>query len=105
MDIKPYERYKTDIAPEEEKKKQLENYTDFQKAVLQSLENYTAPKKPVKWFLGKDKEAKMVGLETLHNVLRPTEMAIKTFLPATDSQTGRNHLIIILINLYVSLEV
>ena len=89
MDIKPYERYKTDIAPEEEKKKQLENYTDFQKAVLQSLENWTAPKKPVKWFLGKDKEAKMVGLETLHNVLRPTEMAIKTFLPATDSQTGK----------------
>jgi hypothetical protein len=89
MDIKPYERYKTDIAPEEEKKKQLENYTDFQKAVLQSLENYTAPKKPVKWFFGKDKDAKMVGLETLQNVLRPTEMAVKTFLPATDSQTGK----------------
>jgi len=89
MDIKPYERYKTDIAPEEEKKKQLENYTDFQKAVLQSLENYTAPKKPVKWFFGKDKDAKMVGLKTLQNVLRPTEMAVKTFLPATDSQTGK----------------
>ena len=31
----------------------------------------------------------MVGLETLQNVLRPTEMAVKTFLPATDSQTGK----------------
>ena len=68
MDIKPYERYKTDIAPQEEKKKELENYNDFQKAVLQSLESWTAPKKPVKWFFGKDKDAKLVGLETLMNV-------------------------------------
>ena len=86
MDIKPYERYKTDIAPEEEKKKELENYTDFQKAVLQSLENYTAPKKPVKWFFGKDDDAKLVGLETLMNVLKPTETAIRTFLPSKDGK-------------------
>jgi len=86
MDIKPYERYKTDIAPQEEKKKELENYNDFQKAVLQSLESWTAPKKPVKWFFGKDKDAKLVGLETLMNVLKPTESAIKTFLPSKDGK-------------------
>ena len=86
MSIKPYERYKQDIAPQEEKKKELENYTDFQKAVLQSLENYTAPKKPVKWFFGKDKDAKMVGVKTLMNVLSPRRTLVKTLLPSKDGK-------------------
>ena len=50
---------------------------------------------------GKDKGAKLVGLETLMNVLKPTESAIKTVFAGKD---GKNH-IIILISSYVSLKV
>ena len=89
MAIKPYERYKVDVAPEKEKKKQLENYTDFQKAVLSALEEYTEPKKPVKYFFGLDDAAKQVGVTTLSNILNPTKYLAQTLLPAKDSRTGK----------------
>ena len=64
-----YERYKKDIATPEKKKNNIENYTDFQQAVLQALEKQTEPKKPVKWFFGKDKGD--VGALTLATTLSP----------------------------------
>ena len=63
-----YERYKKDTTPEKEKNN-IEDYNDFQKAVLQYLENQTEPKKPVKWFFGKDKGD--VGALTLATTLSP----------------------------------
>ena len=45
-----YERYKKDTS-----KDNLKDYTDFQKAMLGALDQMTEPKKPVKWFFGKDK--------------------------------------------------
>ena len=62
-DIKPYERYKKDQSLQPKKKKNIENYTDFQKALLAAIESQTEPKKPVKWFFGKDE--KDVGWSTL----------------------------------------
>ena len=43
-----YERYKKDVASK--KPDTIKDYTDFQQAVLQALENTTEPKKPVKWW-------------------------------------------------------
>ena len=48
-DIKPYERYKKDRSTQP-KKHNIENYSDFQKALLSAVEKQTAPQKPVKWF-------------------------------------------------------
>ena len=62
-DIKPYERYKKDTSLQPKKKKNIENYSDFQKALLYAIESQTEPKKPVKWFFGKDE--KDVGWSTL----------------------------------------
>ena len=42
-----YERYKKDT-----RKDNLKDYTDFQKAMLNALDQMTAPKKPVKWTMG-----------------------------------------------------
>ena len=89
MAIKPYERYKIDVAPEKEKEKELEKYTDFQKAVLASLEKYSAPKKPVRYIWGIDDDAQEVGPTTLSTILRPSEYLARTLLPATDSKTGK----------------
>ena len=50
----PYERYKKDRSTKP-KKQNIENYSDFQKALLSAIESQTEPKKPVKWFFGKDK--------------------------------------------------
>jgi len=61
-DIKPYERYKKDKR-NQPKKHNIDNYTDFQKALLAAIESQTEPKKPVKWFFGKDKDD--VGASTL----------------------------------------
>ena len=61
-DIKPYERYKKDKR-NQPKKHNIDNYTDFQKALLAAIESQTEPKKPVKWFFGKDE--KDVGWSTL----------------------------------------
>ncbi len=61
-DIKPYERYKKDKR-NQPKKHNIDNYTDFQKALLRAVEKHTAPKKPVKWFFGKDEDD--VGASTL----------------------------------------
>jgi len=63
-----YERYKKDTTPAKEKNN-IEDYNDFQKAVLQYLENQTEPKKPVKWFFGLDKGD--VGGLTLATTLSP----------------------------------
>ena len=60
-----YERYKKDTS-----KDNLKDYSDFQKAMLSALEQYTEPKKPVKWFFGKDKGG--VGALTLATTLSPT---------------------------------
>jgi len=62
-----YERYKKDTASKEVDT--IKDYTDFQKAVLQYLEKQTEPKKPVKWFFGKDKGD--VGGLTLATTLSP----------------------------------
>ena len=59
----PYERYKKDRSTSPKKKKNIENYSDFQKALLYAIERQTEPKKPVKWFFGKDKDD--VGWSTL----------------------------------------
>ena len=58
----PYERYKKDRSTKP-KKQNIENYSDFQKALLSAIENQTTPKKPVKWFFGKDKDD--VGWSTI----------------------------------------
>ena len=50
-----YERYRKDRR-NQPKKYNIENYSDFQKALLAAVENQTAPKKPVKWFFGKDSQ-------------------------------------------------
>ena len=66
-----YERYKKDT-----RKDNLENYTDFQKAMLAALDQMTAPKKPVKWTMGwgfKDSPYRGdVGALTLATTLSPT---------------------------------
>ena len=59
-----YERYKKDT-----RKDNLKDYTDFQKAMLNALDQMTEPKKPVKWFFGKDKGD--VGALTLATTLSP----------------------------------
>ncbi len=51
-----YERYKKDTS-----KDNLKDYTDFQKAMLSALESMAEPKKPVKWFFGKDKGSNSIG--------------------------------------------
>ena len=73
-DIKPYERYKKDQSLQPKKKKNIENYTDFQKALLAAIESQTEPKKPVKWFFGKDE--KDVGWSTLATQLPITPAGI-----------------------------
>jgi len=68
-DIKPYERYKKDESlktEREKKKKNIENYSDFQKALLYAIESQTEPKKPVKWWNAD------VGALTLATTLSPT---------------------------------
>jgi len=89
MAVKPYERYKTDVAPQKEKEKELEKYTDFQKAVLASLEKYSAPKRPVRYIWGIDDDAQTAGVATLRNILEPTRYFAQTLLPAKDSKTGK----------------
>ncbi len=60
-----YERYKKDTS-----KENIKDYTDFQKAMLSALESMAEPKKPVKWFFGKDKGD--TGALTLATTLSPT---------------------------------
>ena len=62
-----YERYKKDTSSP---KDNLKDYTDFQKAMLGALDSMSEPKKPVKWFFGKDKGD--VGALTLATTLSPT---------------------------------
>ena len=91
-DIKPYERYKKDQTlktQREKKKKNIENYSDFQKALLAAIESQTEPKKPVKWFFGKDK--KDVGWSTLATQLPfgpgiTTPAALSNFMEFKDKE-------------------
>ena len=65
-----YERYKKDT-----RKDNLKDYTDFQKAMLNALDQMSAPKKPVKWTMGwgfKDSPYRGdVGALTLATTLSP----------------------------------
>jgi len=88
-DIKPYERYKKDQSLQPKKKKNIENYTDFQKALLAAIESQTEPKKPVKWFFGKDKDD--VGASTLLSQLPfgagiTTPAALSNFMEFKDKE-------------------
>ncbi len=74
-----YERYKKDTS-----KDNLKDYTDFQKAMLSALDQMTEPKKPVKWFLGKDKGD--VGALTLATTLSPTLRAQSWFTEFKDKE-------------------
>jgi len=84
----PYERYKKDRSTTP-KKQNIENYSDFQKALLSAVERQTAPKKPVKWFFGKDKDD--VGWKTLATQLPfgpgiTTPAAISNFMEFKDDK-------------------
>ena len=83
-DIKPYERYKRDTQPQRDKEEQIKDYTDFQKAMLNALDNYTAPKKPVKWFFGKDDDD--VGALTLATTLSPQTQITSFFQEFKDKE-------------------
>ena len=73
-----YERYKKDT-----RKDNLTDYTDFQKAMLNALDQMSAPKKPVKWTMGfgfKGSPYKGdVGALTLATALSPTLRAQSWF--------------------------
>ena len=66
-----YERYNKDT-----RKANLKDYTDFQKAMLNALDQMSAPKKPGKWTMGwgfKGSPYKGdVGALTLATTLSPT---------------------------------
>jgi len=84
----PYERYKKDRSTKP-KKQNIENYSDFQKALLSAIENQTTPKKPVKWFFGKDKDD--VGWKTLASQLPfgpgiTTPAALSNFMEFKDDK-------------------
>ena len=83
-DIKPYERYRRDTQPQRDKEEQIKDYSDFQKAMLNALDNYTAPKKPVKWFFGKDDDD--VGLLTLATTLSPQTQVTSFFQEFKDKE-------------------
>ena len=82
-DIKPYERYKKDRR-NQPKKHNIENYSDFQKALLYAVESQTAPKKPVKWFFDKDKDD--VGLLTFAASLSPNIQLSSFFMEFKDKE-------------------
>jgi hypothetical protein len=84
----PYERYKKDRSTKP-KKQNIENYSDFQKALLYAIERQTSPKKPVKWFFGKDRDD--VGWKTLATQLPfgpgiTTPAAISNFMEFKDDK-------------------
>jgi hypothetical protein len=84
----PYERYKKDRSTQP-KKSNIENYSDFQKALLYAIERQTSPKKPVKWFFGKDKDD--VGWKTLASQLPiggtgPTPAMLSHFMEFKDKE-------------------
>jgi hypothetical protein len=74
-----YERYRKDVTTQK-KKKNIENYTDFQKALLHAVEKQTAPKKPVKWWKAD------VGALTLATTLSPTLRAQSWFTEFKDNE-------------------
>ena len=79
-----YERYKKDTTSKEVDT--IKDYTDFQKAVLQYLENKTEPKKPVKWFFGKDKGD--VGALTFATTLSP-ELKLQAWFNEFKDKEGK----------------
>ena len=78
-----YERYRKDRR-NQPKKHNIENYSDFQKALLAAVENHTAPKKPVKWFFGKDDDD--VGAITLAASLSPNIQLSSYFMEFKDKK-------------------
>ena len=72
-----YERYKKDRSTQP-KKQNIENYSDFQKALLSAIERQTEPKKPVKWWKAD------VGALTLATTLSPTLRAQSWFTEFKD---------------------
>jgi len=80
-----YERYRKDRR-NQPKKHNIENYSDFQKALLAAVENQTAPKKPVKWFFGKDDDD--VGALTLATALSPT-LELSSFFQEFKDKDGK----------------
>ena len=80
-----YERYKKDT-----RKDNLKDYTDFQKAMLNALDQMSAPKKPVKWTMGwgfKDSPYKGdVGALTLATTLSPTTQLSSWFQEFKDKE-------------------
>ena len=85
-DIKPYERYRRDTQPQRDKEEQIKDYSDFQKAMLNALDNYTAPKKPVKWFFGKDDDD--VGALTFATTMSPQLQVTSLFLKVWNKVNG-----------------